>query len=471
MKIKKALSRILIMGLIFAVSETFASTTLAAENSQKTEKDKSVYYPKTVTYNAGKGYSKENNGSDKTHYGWKLGEFVVTGFSKHTTDDDGNLVFVKTKSDTIRLSYNLEQDITKLNGNKKISIVDDKKGQDKVFETPVTDFKKGALLIRYTSPENKTDDPLIYTNFLTGKSEKAPDMSVELNEEGDYEVALDYMVQKSRLNLFGKQVIPEEDRYRESFSFFVRNGNNIGFIFDSATRGELKNCSFTKNGFYIDLAGSKYISIDIKREKLVVKDGKPTLDIRANTTARDKEEFSDEGVYTITFRDDYEPEPTTKRIYVGDDDLLKAYIITGKPLEEIQSELDNGATVGKDGNIIPASKQENISDEESSSKSDESTTDYQPIVISQNDDSKKSNVNAFPYIIIVIILAIILHGIHKSKRKKKKEQKAKVIAESVAQEAEIDVTDNDKENDENEDIEVGGDGESDENDQNGNEDK
>lgn len=179
-------------------------------------------------------------------------------------------------------------------------------------------------------------------------------MTIELKQEGDYEIALDYKIEKSRLNAFGKEIFPEENYYRESFNFSVRNGNNMGFIFDNATKDELKNCSFTPNGFYVDMAGSKYISIDVKREELNTTGSEPTLDTRYNGTAHDGDQFTDEGIYTVTFRDEYESEPTTKTIYVGDNDLLKAYITTGLPLSQIQQELDNGAVVDANGKIIPA---------------------------------------------------------------------------------------------------------------------
>ena len=45
-------------------------------------------------------------------------------------------------------------------------------------------------------------------------------------------------------------------------------------------------------------------------------------------------------------------EPTIKTIYVGNDDLMKAYITTGRSLDDIQSLLDEGASVADDGSIV-----------------------------------------------------------------------------------------------------------------------
>lgn len=106
-----------------------AGTVYATETNEKSD-TASTYYPSTTTYNAGKGYAKTEQADDKkdVHYGWVLGDFVVTGFSKQTEGKNGDPVFVKTKGDLITLSYNLKQDINKIDGNDKITIANDKKG-------------------------------------------------------------------------------------------------------------------------------------------------------------------------------------------------------------------------------------------------------------------------------------------------------------------------------------------------------
>ena len=73
---------------------------------------------------------------------------------------------------------------------------------------------------------------------------------VQLFEEGDYEVALDYEVTKS-------QLIPQTHHYRIFFKFSVRNANCMVYPFDIVTGAELTNSSVTENWFSLDLAKSR----------------------------------------------------------------------------------------------------------------------------------------------------------------------------------------------------------------------
>jgi len=72
------------------------------------------------------------------------------------------------------------------------------------------------------------------------------------------------------------------------------------FPFDVKTGAELTNTAITENGFYLDLAKSRYLDINIKKE--VLKNGADGLteDIRFNKPAKDGYEYIDEGIYTIT---------------------------------------------------------------------------------------------------------------------------------------------------------------------------
>ena len=92
-------------------------------------------------------------------------------------------------------------------------------------------------------------------------------MEVKLCEEGDYEVALDYELRKNNLDLFGWNPFPSYNDYRIFFRFSVRNGNCMVYPFDVVTGAELTNSSITENGFYLDLAKSRYLNIDIKKER------------------------------------------------------------------------------------------------------------------------------------------------------------------------------------------------------------
>ena len=78
-----------------------------------------------------------------------------------------------------------------------------------------------------------------------------------------------------------------------------------------------------------------------------------TEDTRFNKPAKDGEKFTDEGIYTITATNRYTNQTTTKVIYVGTDDVLKAHVVTGLSISDIEYQLSMGATVAPDGTIIP----------------------------------------------------------------------------------------------------------------------
>lgn len=82
-----------------------------------------------------------------------------------------------------------------------------------------------------------------------------------------------------------------------------------------------------------------------------------TEDVRFNKPAKDGEQYTDEGIYTITVSNLYTNQTTTKVIYVGTDDVLKAHVATGLPISDVEYQLSLGATVAADGSLIPAPEQ------------------------------------------------------------------------------------------------------------------
>ena len=278
------------------------------------------------------------------HCGWDLGEFNVTGFTDKVKDNDGNMVFLKNVGDKVTLWFNLEQNIDKLNDDEDLSITADTEGYDQYFETKTMNFGRGALIIRYTDYNNVKAEPTIYTNYLEANASVGADTKVQLFEEGDYEVALDYQVTSDR-------VIDKIGHYRIFFKFSVRNGNCMVYPFDVKTGNELTNSSMTENGFRLDLAKSRYLKINLKRETL--KDSADGLveDTRFNGPAKDGAEYTDEGIYTITVSNEYTGQFTTKKIYVGTNNILRAYMTTGLSIEEINNLIEDGATISDDGTI------------------------------------------------------------------------------------------------------------------------
>lgn len=322
---KKLMSFTMIM-VVFITTVIF--TNFNVEKVYADDDSKYVFATKLVNAGDFGPYNKSNKISTKDpHYNWNLGDFVMTGYTSYSENSDGNVVFLKTVDDEITLSFDLQQDIDKLNGNKKLFIDNDKKGQDEILGTQKTNFKKGALLIRYTDPDNKTHDTQIYTNFLSGNSKGAENMSIVFNEEGTYEVALDYKIESSKIKAFGGS-LGTHNRYRMSFEFAVQNGTNTGFIFNNDNGQEIEDMSVVSNGFYIDLANSRYIDVEYKWE-ILNNDGTKLI-TQESAVAKDGDVFTKEGIYTITFKNEYVDEDVTRRICVGENKVLENYIHTGK---------------------------------------------------------------------------------------------------------------------------------------------
>ena len=306
----------------------------------------------------GKGYSGNDEiGIKDPHYGWEIGEFFVSGYTRDTKDENGTPVFLKNVGDQVTLWFNLQQNIDALNGNEILSISKDADGYDQYFQTDKTDMGRGALIVRYTDEQGVRHEPEIYTNYLEANATTSADTIVKLFEEGDYEVALDYQIKKTPRKVGSIEVIPEYYDYRIFFRFSVRNGNCMVYPFDIVTGAELSDNAITPNGFKLDMAKSRYLTIDVK--KSVVTEGAQGYveDVRFNRPAKDGDEYVDEGIYTFCVKNLYTGEDTTKTIYVGDAPYMRA--LSGlkpengmTPLQMLNSEIEQGATLADDGTII-----------------------------------------------------------------------------------------------------------------------
>lgn len=374
-----------------------------------------------VNTGKGNGYSGSNGIEKKDpHYGWELGNFFISGYTRNTKDDNGNPVFLKNVGDKVTLYFNLKQDIDNLNGNEALSISEDSNGYDEYFETNVTNFGRGALIIRYTNYENVKHEPTIYTNYLNANAKTGADTIVQLFEEGDYEVALNYKIKNNKTKVLGQSILPEYNYYRIFFKFSVRNGNCMVYPFDVTTKAELTNSSITENGFYLNLAKSRYLDINIKKE--VLKEGTEGLteDIRFNKPAKDGDQYTEEGIFTISVSNRYTDQLTTKTIYVGSDKILKAFVTTGLSIEEINNLVSQGAEIADDGTVIQALKEVVIPTEnqdfvtEEVSSTDTSPTSTSNVPISENLEASKTSetsdehMNQFQfYIVIIVVIAII----------------------------------------------------------------
>lgn len=396
----KRVKQVSIKVIIIIISLVIMSSIViyANDNSDSKEENDELKYYLGYLYNTGKdtGYSEFNTiKEDDPHYGWELGKFFINGYTRVKENEDKEVIFLKNVGNKITLWFNLEEDIQKLNGDENISICGDVNGYDEYFGVEKTDFGHGTLIVKYTDYQNLSQDAVIYTDYLSSKVSQSADTKVECFEEGDYEVSLDYEIKNSPRKIFGQDIIPTYTNYKICFKFSVRNGNCMVYPFDVKTKGELTNSNNTVNGFYLDLAKSRYLDIDIKKE--VMKDSADGLveDIRFNRPARDGEKFTDEGIYTISVSNKYTNQKTEKKIYVGTNEVMKAACAMNMTIKDVEAELARGSNISEDGTIILA---ENLTDKKNITN--ESETNTTMIIIA---------------IFVVLVIAVISVVIKKNK--------------------------------------------------------
>jgi len=373
MRMKRALLAVLCA--VAALSVTLPTNVLADDSSSNGSEDNKYYYDKVVNTGLDNGYSESNSIKEgDPHFGWKLGRFVVSGFTSRAGDDVP--VFLKNSGDRVELSFQLNQSIDSLNGDDKRKISGDGNGYDEYFGIPKTDFGHGALITKHTDYQNASTEPTVSTEYLSSVKVGA-NTHIDMYEEGDYEVALDYEIESPGLLPFR----PAYNNYRIFFKFKVRNSNTMMFLFDTATNNELFNGSVTSSGFRIDMAGSHYLDVSVKREVLNSTGDGLTEDVRFNKTATDGAVFEDEGIYTVTVKNpNTGEEATTKRIYVGTNDAMKASVANNMTLAEAQERIAEGATVADDGSFRPASKKTDASANEVSGKNGDAASMGGPVI-------------------------------------------------------------------------------------------
>lgn len=328
-------------------SEHSGDVTLATDTPRK-ELGTKINTGKDNGYSGNAGMSSED-----PHYGWEIGTFFVNGYTRETTDDAGNPVFLKNVGNRVTLWFNLNEAIDSLNNQSNLLINEDVNGHDEYFEVPKTNFKKGTLIIRYTDHEGKVHAPIIYTDYLAANASTGANTKVELFEEGDYEVALDYEIVDSK-------GIDSYTNYRLAFEFAIRNGNCMVYPFDTLTGAELTDKSITENGFRLDMARSRYLTIDVLKEVVKLSEGGYITDERFNGPAKDGETYLDEGIYTFTVKNLYtDSEPMTKVIYVGTSPQIRA-VAKGNTLDEINVLIAEGAVLEEDGTLTLPMQEEKV---------------------------------------------------------------------------------------------------------------
>lgn len=364
-------------------------------------------------------------GSKDPHYGWNLGTFCLSGY---TDTGDTSDIYLKTVGNKIKLSFNLEQDIKKLNGNSELVIKSDKDGSDGIFQTPKHNMRHGELIIKHTDEKGQSTIKE-YSNYLEALASPGADTTVQLFEEGDYEVHLDYAIED-------QDGINSTTYYRTSFSFKIRNGNCIVYIFDAKSGDELLDGDTANNGFRIDTAKSSYPKLTITKEILNKTENGLTTDTRFNGAATDGSVYTDEGIYTITAynRFDSKIKPDEKTIYVGNNSLLKAYTKhLGSPdytIDSLNNKLKEGYTITNDGEVIPPADVTTVSVTSKKATTTATTTttintstvneetNIQQTIETPTVNSNEKRSKA-PMIIGVLIIAVIAGGLGVSTMKKK----------------------------------------------------
>lgn len=342
--LKRLSSAFMALALILAL----APSVCWAANANQTV----FYLGSPVNAGLDTGYNEDNEITRQDpHFGWSLGRFAISGYTGIAETADGTPVFLKTQDDKISLSFELAQDIDAINGNEILTVNRDSDGYDQYFQIKQTDFGQGALIVRHTNYQNATGEPQIYTDYLSG-IESGANTEVILLEEGDYEVRLDYELKNDVRHVGPVSLLPEYSNYKIDIRFQVRNGNSMVFPFDLATGSELTNQSLAPSGFYLDLARSRYLDINVKKEVMAAGANGLVEDTRFNGPARDGDQYTEEGIYTITAKNPSTGQETVKTIYVGSNPVLKAYAVTGLPIETINERLANGEVVAEDGNLV-----------------------------------------------------------------------------------------------------------------------
>lgn len=361
-------------------------------------KEEVKYYFENVikTDNSYSEDKKKEIKTDDPHYNWRLGKFSVSGFTTKT-EEEGVPVFLKTVGDKITLNFELEANIDDLKGDGIFSINEDNDGYDINFQTEKTNLKRGALFVRHINYQNVSGTVQSYTDYLVGKAVGA-NTEIQMLEEGDYEVALDYEIKKENKLL----IVPLpaiKTNYRMYAKFKVRNGECMVYPFDIKTKAELHNNSITENGFYIDLAKSRYLDITIKRKIYIEDEETISDDTRFNRPARDGDEYTEEGIYTIVVKNKYTNETEEKSICVGNSKILKANFTQGITVKEYKERMAN---INKTNNDI-------VIDNDSVDVAEGNTINMTNILL----------------VVCPLLIVLIIYILIKAKMKKKREDELK----------------------------------------------
>lgn len=182
---------------------------------------------------------------------------------------------------------------------------------------------------------------MIYTDYLAANARIGANTKVGLFEEEGYEVALDYENRDvSTVNSYRN--------YRIYFYFKTRNSNCMAYPFALTTRNELTDFAYMENGFKLEMAKSRYLTIDIIWSAVRKVNNRYAFDARVNTATQEGREYTAVGIYSFTVKNPVTGDTTIKTIYVGDDPIYKA-LANGKTIDAINDILAQRSEFKEDG--------------------------------------------------------------------------------------------------------------------------
>lgn len=302
------------------------------EASSINAKPKKEINPELEQIDAEKGFSDEADAFVMDSHS-DVGGFIINGFSGRVHNDkDGTPVFLKNVGDKVTLWFGMNTD-----GYEEMN------SYSNVYMS-----YPGILTIEFENFEGEKVSNTYMPFLEAAYSSTKADTKVRLFEEGNYKVTLDFDVcDVPKIGPFsGKK---KYATYRKTFKFKVRNSDCMVYPFNLATGSELSGNTYTEEGFRLDLAKSRYLDISIQRSVL----NGNNLDVRQNQVSTDLDEYTDEGVYKFTVSNEYTDEKVTKLIYVGTDNMLRAYVTHYPQYEvyELAEMKQDGAKFGDDGAI------------------------------------------------------------------------------------------------------------------------
>lgn len=326
---------VVIVMAILSIMSVFALPAFAAEGSvdDYSTNNNTYTFNETKTTADNNGYANPSalDAGDPL-LGVNVVDIEIGNFSSTTTIFNGTRVFLKTAPDVPVLSINVNADLGNLGASGAYVCSDS--------ATVISDYGYrgkvgyGLLAIEHTDYTGKTET-FFTPDLFNVLKENGDIIPAFFGEEGLYRISVFFETERYVKTVkdwknpfyYKKKKVYEYRNYRVDASYEIRNGNTMVYTFDSAGN-EISNGSVVTDGFYLDLANSHYLDVQIKKE-VVGNSGflGETTDTRFNTVGVDKRFYDSEGLYTIVVSNPITGASTTKMILVAglkDESLKKA---------------------------------------------------------------------------------------------------------------------------------------------------